>query len=264
MAKLIYSLDGAFLGEYPIEKERMSVGRRPTNDIHIDNLGISGEHASILTIGNDSFLEDLNSTNGTLVNGKPIKKYVLQHGDRIEFGKFQLKYINELHAGDGTEEFEKTMILRPSYLTAAPHVVPAASVIAAPALAAPLSSLPSSPAPAIVVPSPATAVVADISPALAKPTLSSGEPAVGSIQVLNGPSAGKALTLNKALTTLGKPGVQVAVITKRPQGYFITHVEGEKFPLVNGVSIGAQANALHDHDVIELAGVKMEFYLTKH
>ena len=86
---------------------------------------------------------------------------------------------------------------------------------------------------------------------------------MGSIQVLNGPSAGKELILNKALTTLGKPGVQVAVITKRPQGYFITHVEGQSFPLVNGESVGAQAHALSDHDVLELAGVKMEFYLSK-
>jgi len=67
--------------------------------------------------------------------------------------------------------------------------------------------------------------------------------------------------LNKALTTLGKVGVQVAVITKRANGYFITHVEGKTYPLVNEVSTGAQAFGLSDHDVIEIAGVKMEFYL---
>ncbi len=251
MAKLIYSLDGAFLGEYPIEKERMSIGRRPTNDIHIDNLGISGEHASILTIGDDSFLEDLDSTNGTLVNGKLVKKYVLQHGDRIEFGKFQLKYVNELQS-DGTEEFEKTMIIRPSYLAEVAHAQPE------PALATPLSSLPSSPPPAV-----AAAEAEPVRAPLVRQPTPVQEPALGSIQVLNGPGAGKTLVLNKALTTLGKPGVQVAVITKRPQGYFITHVEGERFPLVNGESTGAQAHALHDHDVIELAGVKMEFYLTR-
>jgi hypothetical protein len=81
--------------------------------------------------------------------------------------------------------------------------------------------------------------------------------------VLTGPSTGKELVLNKALTTLGKPGVQVAVITKRPQGYFITHVEGQQHPVVNGQSVGAQAHGLNDHDVIELAGVKMEFYLAQ-
>lgn len=258
MAKLIYSLDGAFLGEYPIEKERMSIGRRPTNDIHIDNLGVSGEHASILTIGHDSFLEDLDSTNGTLVNGKEVKKHVLQHGDLIEFGKFQLKYIDELHANDSGEDFEKTMILRPAYLSAVAHAQPTEAALAAPALAAPLSSLPSSPPPAL-----ASMPVAAVRPVPASSPLAAAEPMVGSIQVLNGPSAGKSLVLNKALTTLGKPSVQVAVITKRPQGYFITHVEGNKFPLVNGESTGAQANALHDHDVIELAGVKMAFYLTQ-
>jgi pSer/pThr/pTyr-binding forkhead associated (FHA) protein len=261
MAKLIYSLDGAFLGEYPIEKERMTIGRRATNDIHIDNLGVSGEHASILTIGNDSFLEDLDSTNGTLVNGKPIKKHVLQNADVIEFGKFQLKYVNEQQAssgtGSGTEDFEKTMILRPSYMKAQ---TPAPVVTAAPP-AAPVFSAPSPVAePAIDTPS---SLAAEAPVAAAKPAPAAEATIVGSIQVLNGPSTGKELILNKALTTLGKPGVQVAVITKRPQGYFITHVEGQNFPLVNGESVGAQAHALNDHDVIELAGVKMEFYLSK-
>jgi len=239
MAKLIYSLDGAFLGEYPIDKERMTIGRRATNDIHIDNLAVSGEHASILTIGNDSFLEDLGSTNGTIVNGKTIKKHVLQHGDEIEFGKFQLKYINELASNAGanagsTDDFEKTMIIRPSAMKAAPP--------------------PSAPA---FVPSEKPATPTPQAAAPAAPAL------LGSIQVLNGPSTGKELVLNKALTTLGKPGVQVAVITKRPQGYFITHVEGQNHPLVNGESVGGQAYSLQDHDVIELAGVKMEFYLSK-
>ncbi|HSH74036.1 MAG TPA: FHA domain-containing protein [Methylophilaceae bacterium] len=240
MAKLIYSLDGAFLGDYPIDKERMTIGRRATNDIHIDNLAVSGEHASILTIGNDSFLEDLGSTNGTIVNGKTIKKHVLQHGDEIEFGKFQLKYINELAAssgaGSGTDDFEKTMIIRPSAMKA---VVPPTVENVKPPMPAAASAFSSA------------------AQAAAAPTL------LGSIQVLNGPSTGKELVLNKALTTLGKPGVQVAVITKRPQGYFITHVEGQNHPLVNGESVGAQAYSLQDHDVIELAGVKMEFYLSK-
>jgi len=84
---------------------------------------------------------------------------------------------------------------------------------------------------------------------------------MGKIQVLSGSSSGRELVLSKALTTLGKPGVQVAVITKRNNGYYITHVEGKTHPVVNGNSTGAQAHLLADHDVIELAGVKMEFYL---
>jgi hypothetical protein len=246
MAKLIFSLDGAFLGEYALDKDRMSIGRRPTNDIHIDNLAVSGEHATIVTIGNDSFLEDLGSTNGTLVNGKAIKKHVLQHGDLIEFGKYQLKYVNEAAANRPAvpqEDFEKTMIIRPSAMKAAAPADEAQkmqSTVAQPAVT------PSQPAAAPAV----------------SPAATSSEP-VGRIQVLSGPSTGKELVLNKALTTLGKPGVQVAVITKRPQGYFITHVEGQQHPVVNGQSVGAQAHGLNDHDVIELAGVKMEFYLAQ-
>ena len=243
MAKLIFSLDGAFLGEYALDKDRLSIGRRPTNDIHIDNLAVSGEHATIVTIGNDSFLEDLGSTNGTLVNGKPIKKHVLQHGDQIEFGKYQLKYVNEASAAKPAaapqEDFEKTMIIRPAAMKAmapANDAQKMQSTVAQPAVTAQ------------PVPPPAAPV--------------STEP-VGRIQVLTGPSTGKELVLNKALTTLGKPGVQVAVITKRPQGYFITHVEGQQHPVVNGQSVGAQAHGLNDHDVIELAGVKMEFYLAQ-
>ncbi len=244
MAKLIFSLDGAFLGEYPLDKDRMSIGRRPSNDIHIDNLAVSGEHATIVTIGNDSFLEDLGSTNGTLVNGKPIKKHVLQHGDLVEFGKYQLKYVNEAGIAKPAapqEDFEKTMIIRPSAMKAAAEE------------AQKMQSTVSQPAVVTTAPPP-------VAPQPAAPA--STEP-VGRIQVLTGPSTGKELVLNKALTTLGKPGVQVAVITKRPQGYFITHVEGQQHPVVNGQSVGAQAHGLNDHDVIELAGVKMEFYLAQ-
>jgi pSer/pThr/pTyr-binding forkhead associated (FHA) protein len=244
MAKLIFSLDGAFLGEYPLDKDRMSIGRRPSNDIHIDNLAVSGEHATIVTIGNDSFLEDLGSTNGTLVNGKPIKKHVLQHGDLVEFGKYQLKYVNEAGIAKPVapqEDFEKTMIIRPSAMKAAAEE------------AQKMQSTVSQPAVVTTAPPP-------VAPQPAAPA--STEP-VGRIQVLTGPSTGKELVLNKALTTLGKPGVQVAVITKRPQGYFITHVEGQQHPVVNGQSVGAQAHGLNDHDVIELAGVKMEFYLAQ-
>jgi hypothetical protein len=235
MAKLIFSLDGAFLGEFPLDKDKITVGRRATNDIHIDNLAVSGEHATIVTIGNDSFLEDLGSTNGTLVNGKSIKKHVLQHADVIEFGKYQLKYINEsaIPTGlGGSDDFEKTMIIRPMKAAALQDA------------AKPQAPTPPSPAaiPVPPIPAPESSIV-------------------GRVQVLNGPSQGKELVLNKALTTLGKPGVQVAVITKRPHGYFITHVEGAVYPVINGQSVGAQAYSLNDHDVIEIAGVKMEFYL---
>lgn len=264
MAKLILSLDNALLSEYQLDKERMTIGRRPSNDIHIDNLAVSGEHAAIIQMGNDFYIEDLNSTNGTLVNEKPAKKHLLQHADVVTFGKYQLKYINEASLANigmgGGEDFEKTMIIRPSAMKAVepPKVTPSP----APAMSIPTMS--PTPAPAIK-PTPSPASVSPTPspvPAAAPPVNPNGE-ITGRIQVLNGSSSGRELVLNKALTTLGKPGVQVAVITKRPNGYFITHVEGQTFPIVNGTSTGAQAFALSDHDVIELAGVKMEFYLSK-
>jgi hypothetical protein len=256
MAKLILSLDNAFLSEYLLDQERVTIGRRTTNDVHIDNLAVSGEHAAIIKLGNDFYIEDLESTNGTLVNSKAIKKHLLQHGDLVEFGKYQLKYISEAvpanHAvGAGEDDFEKTMIIRPAAMKAMEQK-PAEAPVAVAKVA------PSTPVSPIAVNRPAaTPAVAPNTPA---PSI--GE-ITGKIQVLNGSSSGRELVLNKALTTLGKPGVQVAVITKRPSGYFITHVEGQVFPIVNGASTGAQAFALNDHDVIELAGVKMEFYLSK-
>ena len=247
MAKLIYSLDGAFLGDIALDKERMTIGRRPGNDIHIDNLAVSGEHAAITTIGKDAFLEDLGSTNGTLVNGKPITKHILQNGDVIELGKYQLKYIGEAAAANvgGQEDFEKTMIIRPSAMKAVAPAVSPASAATPPAAAS---------EPAVKADAPSAAP----KPAAEVPT----QGPVGKLQVLNGASQGKELVLTKALTTLGKPGVQVAVITKRPQGYFITHVEGANYPSVNGSPVGAQAHPLNDHDVLELAGIKMEFYFS--
>jgi hypothetical protein len=92
------------------------------------------------------------------------------------------------------------------------------------------------------------------------PAASPGVPAAA-VQLLNGPNAGRELDLTKTLTTLGKPGLQVAVIARRPHGYFITHVEGRQFPVLNGQMLDAQAHPLADHDVIEIAGIKMEFFL---
>ena len=229
MAKLILSMDGLVLKEITLTKERMTIGRKASNDIQIDNLAISGEHAAVVTILNDSFLEDLNSTNGTLVNGQPVKKHFLKNGDAIELGKYKLKYVAEQAPSNEASDFEKTVVLRPNTLRP-----PSGGVLAA-AQASPAAS-----APAPTPPAP-------------------GLPAA--IQVLNGANAGRELELTKTLTTLGKPGVQVAVIARRPHGYFITHVEGAQFPIINGQLIDAQAHALSDHDVIELSGIKMEFFL---
>jgi hypothetical protein len=256
MAKLILSMDGLVLKEIALTKERTTIGRKPHNDIQIDNLAVSGEHAVIVTILQDSFLEDLGSTNGTVVNGQPIKKHFLQNNDIIELGKYKLKYVNEAVAGQAkAADFEKTMVLRPGSVKAA-TAAPAASAPAGAAAAAPMAAAAGARNLSDTVAG-QTATAAPVAPP--KPAAAPQKNAA--LQLLSGANAGKELDLTKPLTTLGKPGVQVAVITRRPQGFFITHVEGASFPVVNGKTLDAQAHSLNDHDVIELAGVKMEFFL---
>jgi len=249
MAKLILSMENTMLKEIPLTKERTTIGRKPHNDIQIDNLAISGEHAVVLTILNDSFLEDLGSTNGTFVNGQQIKKHFLQNGDVIELGKYRLKYVGEVPQQTSSADFEKTMILRPG-AAQKPATESPATGHAAPAAAAPAGPAAHS----------ATSPGMAAQPPLARPAAAPALP-LGAIQILSGGNAGKEMELTKTLTTLGKPGVQVAVIARRPHGYFITHVEGAHFPIVNGKALDAQAHSLVDHDVIELAGTKMEFFL---
>ena len=291
MAKLILSVDGTVLKEITLTKERMVLGRKPHNDIQVDNLAVSGEHAAIITILNDSFIEDLNSTNGTLVNGKPIKKHFLQNNDVIEIGKHKLKYFNDAPVAASSADFEKTMIIRRPAASAAPPApptAPAAPPTPPPTMSPAVSSdtqtnlkplsMPSAPAsaptatmpkpmatmapPAAPVPPPAAAAPPPMAPPRppAPPHDPNGPARDSAIQVLSGAAAGRTLDLTKNLTTIGKPGVQVAVITRRPTGFFITHVEGATFPTINGVPLGGQAQQLGDHDLIELAGVKMDFF----
>ena len=257
-AKIILSMDGVVLQEYALNKERMTVGRKAHNDIVIDNLAVSGEHAAIVTIQSDSFLEDLDSTNGVMVNGATTKKHFLQNNDVIEIGKYKIKYLNDQPTQTTAADFERTMVLRapvkqaaskPALATtqAIPTVVTSEDALDATGrfnATGPLSG--------------SIAKAAAGANAAAESAPSSQAPAV--VQILSGPNAGKELELVKNLTTLGKPGVQVAVLARRPHGYFLTHVEGATFPVVNGESLGEHLRQLNDHDIIELAGVKMEFY----
>jgi hypothetical protein len=238
MARLMLSLDGSILAEYNMNKERYTIGRLPDNDIRIDNPAVSGHHSLIINILNDSFLEDLNSTNGTYVNGKLIKKHAMQHGDVITVGHHQLRFVDSQDGAAEQDEFEKTMVITPSSQGEERiRRVGAAVDQAAKALA----------------PAPKRPGVPENATALPKAKL----------QVLSGAFAGRELELTKALTTLGRPGVQVAAITRRAEGYFIVHVDSGKendFPQVNGVPIGPQARRLNDNDVVQLAGVKMGFF----
>ena len=231
MARLILSLDGQVMAEYNMNKERYTVGRLPDNDIRIDNAAVSGHHSLVINILIDSFLEDLNSTNGTYVNGKLIKKHALQHGDVITVGHHQLRFMED---DEQQDEFEKTMVIQPS---ARPMQALRA---AAEAVAAANGSKPPLPA-------------------------AGSAPKTAKLQVLSGAFAGRELELTKTLTTLGRPGVQVAAITRRADGFYIVHVdadEPDRYPVINGAPIGMQPRLLRDNDVIQLAGVRMGLFLS--
>jgi pSer/pThr/pTyr-binding forkhead associated (FHA) protein len=225
-----------------MSKERYTVGRLPDNDIRIDNSAVSGHHALVINILNDSFLEDLNSTNGTYVNGKLIKKHALQHGDVITVGHHALRFVDS-ETEESQDEFEKTMVISPR---------DAASLVAGSAKAAAAMQAPQ-----------ASAAATAGNGAAASAAFPNGVLPRAKLQVLSGQFAGRELELVKTLTTLGRPGVQVAAITRRADGFYIVHVESGKegdYPLVNGSAIGQQARKLRDNDVVQLAGVKMGFF----
>lgn len=241
MAKMILSMDGLVLKEIALNKERTTIGRKPHNDIQIDNLAISGEHAVIVAILNDAFLEDLNSTNGTYVNGQSIKKHVLKDNDVVELGKYRLKFLKDAQdTTSTTSSFERVALNAPD--------------------AGKLGATPRAHTETMIGFGSETSQTESWITSPDGPPPTADDP-IGVVQIISGRNAGRELELAKSLTTLGKPGVQVAVITRRPHGYFITHVEGDSFPVLNGRQLDAQAHLLGDHDVIEIAGVKMEFYL---
>ncbi len=215
MGKLVVSLDGVVIKEVQVTKDKTTLGRRPYNDIVIDNLAVSGEHAVLQMVGSDVFIEDLNSTNGTYINGKAVKKQLLAHNDTVEIGKYKIKYMID----DGVD-YEKTMIMKPGTLPAGTNQ--------------------------------------NYSPTVGFGSLgASTTPAT--IKVLNGAAAGREVHLTKVVTTVGKPGVQVASITKRPGGYVLAHVEGGSRPTVNGNPLIGETISLKNGDVIELAGTQMQF-----
>ena len=220
MPKMIVSIDGVVIKEVQLTKDRTTLGRRPYNDIVIDNLAVSGEHAVLQMMANEVYLEDLNSTNGTYVNGKAVKKQLLQNNDTVEIGKYKIKYINEA-ANPG---YEKTMIIKAGS-------IPPAPVMASTAARAEGGTV-------------ATSELASLAAA---------------IKVLSGAAAGREVPLVKVVTTIGKPGVAVAAITKRPHGFVVAHVEGVNKPTLNGAAIGAEPVTLKNGDLLELAGTQMQF-----
>jgi pSer/pThr/pTyr-binding forkhead associated (FHA) protein len=195
MARIILTKDDDVLREVTLIKERVTIGRSPHNDIVIDNRAVSAEHAVIVTRDGDSFLEDLNSTNGTNVNGQPIRKHFLQDRDIVELALYRILYLTG--SSEGADADDNGGV-----------------------------SLP---------------------------------PRIARIKILNGPNAGKETALSKLLTTIGRPDHQVAVICQQRNEYFLTHVKGDCYPLINGQRVVVQSHPLRHQDVIDLGGVRLQF-----
>lgn len=227
MARLTLRLEGQTLAEFNLDRERCTIGRLSDNDIRIDSPAVSGHHAVIINILNDSFLEDLSSTNGTYVAGRLVRKHALQHGDVITVGHHQLQFIDSDEAAGDRTAFERTMVLAPTE-TAMEQLRPKAE--------------PTRPM--------ATALVR------------AEQSGTAHLQVLSGSHAGRDLEIVKAVTLVGRTGIQVAAITRRASGYYLVHVESRRandYPLVNGEPIGSVAHRLADNDIMTVAGVKLGF-----
>ena len=215
MPKKVVAIDGVVIKEVPLTQERTTVGRRPYNDVVIDNLAVSGEHAVFVLSGDDVLLHDLGSTNGTYVNAKAVTRQELRNGDIVEVGKYKIRFLQEAEG----ENFEKTMLVKPGMVSPS-MVAPRAAAAATPQAAVPLSAV---------------------------------------IRVMSGAAAGREVALLKVVTTIGKPGVAVASITKRHQGHVLAHVEGPDRPLLNGTPMGEAPVSLKHGDRITLAGTEMQF-----
>lgn len=239
MAKLILSMDSLVLKEIPLDKQRITIGRKPHNDIQIDNLAISGDHAVVTTLLNDSFLEDLDSTNGTMVNGKVVRRHALQPNDIIEMGKYRLKYIVDPVAPAAIEPDPEQVVV----------VWPGATA----SNSQPFKF------------SGDTYLGYDISnTGLVPPGSGIENLPLAAIRLLDGPSAGKGMDLSKPKSTLGRAGVQVVAILRLADGYVLQHVDGHALPVVNSQRITANTYQLKNKDIIEVAGTRMEFYLKEH
>lgn len=206
MAKLLLTIDGVVVRDFPLDSERLTIGRAPDNGVQLNDTTVSARHAAIFRLQN-YYVEDLGSTNGTMVNGKTIQRRMLQHGDVIRVGRHELRFEQAQDM-----DLSRTVIIPPEQVPGAP-----------------LPPLP-----------------------------------LGTLQVLSGPRKGELLELGKPFTTVGEPGVQVAVIARRAQGYFLTRVGGgigRTPPKVNGLELGTMSHRLQDGDQVEIAGAMLEFCL---
>ena len=226
MAKLILTIDGEVAGTHFIDTPRFTIGSLEGSSLHLALPGVSRSHAVITTVGNDDILEDLNSTNGTLVNGKKITRHILQHDDVIEIAACQIRYRSQKAASGPS--LDRTMVIKGLAPEDGRRIPQAAGLERA---------------------------------AARRTAQARGATRLGLVRMTKGPQAGTDIELSRVLSTFGKPGVQLVVINRRPHGYFITHVEGRKPALLNGKSIGSEPRPLMPNDVISVGDEELQFLL---
>jgi hypothetical protein len=226
MGKIIIKFNDAVIDHVELKQGDMKIGRRSGCDIVLDHLAVSGEHANIFTIGGDSFIQDLNSTNGTFINNKRIVKHHLRNGDTVSIGQHSLVYLNEptrsTHEGD---TIAKTVIIDPS-----PRPTP---------------------------PAPPQAPISAVS----ETKTTGGIEGKAELLVMDGKNSGKRIELTKMVTNLGKTGRHAGIITKTLEGFLLDSVIGEEKPKLNGRPIGAGGAKLRNGDIIEVAGTRLQFYV---
>jgi pSer/pThr/pTyr-binding forkhead associated (FHA) protein len=227
MAKIIIKLNNEVVDHIDLKQGDMKIGRKPGCEIVIDNLAVSGEHANIFTIGDDSFVQDLNSTNGTFINNKRVAKHHLRNGDAIGIGQHSLVYLHEAsHATPGSgEQFAKTVVISPTS-------IPAAAAKNNP-----------------------------VSAQAAEQPFGPSDRQVAALFILNGNISGRRIELTKAITNLGKTGRPAGVIARSGDGYLLRAADEGDTPRLNGRAVAAEGSKLRNGDIIEVAGTRLQFYL---
>lgn len=229
MAKLIIKLNDEVVDHVELRQGDMKIGRKPGCEIVLDNLAVSGEHANIFTIGEDSFVQDLNSTNGTFINNKRVAKHHLRNGDTIGIGQHTLLYLHESTRPieQPTEDFAKTVVISPTSQASIPLKKPA-----------PIDRKPTAQTP-----------------------FNANDRQLATLFVLDGKVSGRRIDITKAVTNLGKTGRPGGVITRTPEGYVLRSASDADKPKVNGRPVSGTGAKLRNGDIIEVAGTRLQFYL---
>lgn len=246
MSKLILQGEHGPVREFALDRERITIGRKAHSDIHLDDSAVSGNHAVIITLGSDSFLEDLDSTNGTKVNQNTVHRCVLQDGDDIRIAHYAFTFISE--------------VLEPSAPGKTIAATPRTDIIPPPHAAA-LDEATITPDPTRLNSITPLGISTRGNTFDAGEGTQSGSGKLGVLKIISGPGAGQTLDLTRPVTTLGKPGIQVGAISLRDGQYYLGLVEGTELPLINGSEITTLPYQLRARDIISIAGIPLEFSL---